>query len=125
MKTKAAFLVLIVFVLGFALGGLTMHLVEGRVFSHGPRGGGPNRFQQQITRDLGLTAEQQAQLAAILEDSRHRYNGIYEPIRPQLAAAREEGRNKIRAILTPEQLAQFNAIVQRIDEERGRKKRGN
>lgn len=125
MKTKAALMVLVVFVLGFALGGLSMHLVEEKVWSHNRRGSGPNRFQQDLTRDLGLSAEQQAQLQQILDETRQRYNGIYEPIRPQLAAAREDGRNRIRAILTPEQLAQFNAIVQRIDEERGRKKKGS
>lgn len=126
MKSKAVVLVLMVFVLGCALGALTMHLVQETDLVHARRttgSPGPKHFQGQLTRDLGLNPEQQAQLEAILEETRQRYDALYNPLRPQLIAIREEGRDRIRGILTTEQLQQFDIIVQKIDESRGRKKR--
>jgi len=121
MNRKAVFLVVVVFVLGLALGGLSMYVAADHfgVGSGGRRG--PQRMVAQLTGELNLTAEQQQKLTATLEDTRSRYQAVYEQYRPQIEQIRQEGRQKIRAFLTAEQLPKFEAYLQRIDE--ARKKR--
>jgi Spy/CpxP family protein refolding chaperone len=115
---KAAFLVLLVFLLGIAIGGLADHFWGGRVWRvhAGPRG--RDRIVSQLTRDLDLSPAQQKQLAAIIDDTRARFQALREPLRPQEDAIRQQGRDRIRAILTPEQLPKFEESLHRIDEER-------
>jgi Spy/CpxP family protein refolding chaperone len=127
MRWKATILVLAVFLLGVVLGGLSLHVADsvwgaapGKTKLFTPRSG-PERDAQvvaDLTRELGLTAEQQQQLAASLEETRIRMSGVHDTIRPQLQQIREEGRDRIRAFLTPEQRAQFELVLARLDEER-------
>lgn len=122
MNRKATFLVLGVFVLGLALGAVAMHLTEQRVFGSRMQGGrrGPAQVVQQLTTELNLSAEQQQQLNTVLEETRQKYNSIYETVRPQMEQARQDGRARIRSILTTEQLPKFEEYLRRIDERRKR-----
>ena len=119
MNRKAAFFVVVVFVLGLALGGLSMHLAADR-FGMGRE---KKSWSVELTRELNLTPEQQTQLGGILEETRGKYNAIYDQYKPQLEQARQQGRQKIRGILTAEQLPKFEVWLQRVDEAR-RKKNG-
>jgi len=118
MNWKAAWLVILVFVLGLALGGLSMRLAADRFWAgpHGPRD--PARILQELTLELSLTPEQQKQLSTVLEDTKRKFDAIHEQYRPQIEQVRQGGRQRIRAILTKEQLAKFEARLQRLDEER-------
>jgi len=122
MNRKAIVLVLGVFILGMIVGGLGLYLAEGRVLRGSAQRGGPGRVVQQLTTDLGLGAEQQKQLETILEETRSRYEKLYETIQPERQKIREEGRDRIRAILSPEQRAKFEEFVRRIDERNKAKK---
>ena len=120
MNRKAVYLVIVVFLLGLALGGLTVYLQPEQFgLAYGRRGSG--RTVEQLTRELNLTPEQQQKLAATLEETRSRYQAVYDQYRPQIEQARQEGRQKIRAFLTAEQLPKFEAYLQRIDEARKRR----
>jgi Spy/CpxP family protein refolding chaperone len=121
MNRKAVFLVIVVFVLGLVLGGLGVYVGAERFGLTYSGRRGPGRTVERLTRELNLTSEQQQKLTAILEDSRARYQAIYEQYRPQMDQVRQDGRQKIRALLTPEQLPKFEAYLQRLDE--ARKKR--
>ncbi len=121
---RASFLVLAVFVLGIALGAVGGHLLEDRLWSghsdkrsHGEKA----KIVEQLTRELNLTPEQQKQLDAILADTMGRYQALHEQIRPQLEQTRQQGRDRIRAILTPDQRPKFEEFVRRLDEERRKK----
>ncbi|MCL6481984.1 MAG: hypothetical protein K6U02_09670 [Firmicutes bacterium] len=129
MHRKATVLVAAVFVLGLALGALSMHLAAERYWAdHGPRkeyrdrGRDPQgermRLVEQLTRELALSPEQQQQLEQVLVETSARYDAIYEEMRPRLRQVREEGRNRIREFLTPEQREKFEAWLHKIDEER-------
>lgn len=123
MNRKAAFLVVVVFVFGLALGGLSMHLAADRFgVGHAPKKDG-SRTVDELTTQLNLSPEQREQLRAVLAETRGKYQAIYEQYRPQMELARQQGRQNIRAILTPEQLPKFEAWLARIDESR-RKKNG-
>ncbi|HMI50286.1 MAG TPA: hypothetical protein VK525_02155 [Candidatus Saccharimonadales bacterium] len=118
---KAAFWVGIVFLLGAALGG-----VLGYVFAHrsyaapAPLTEAQKTSQkvQRLTNELNLTPEQQKQLDEILTDVQAQYKTIHASIDPQIDAARQKGRDRIRAVLTPEQKPKFEEFLKRIDEER-------
>ena len=120
---KAVVLVLAVFVLGILLGALATYMAGGRVWAgregHGLRGRA--RLMEQLTQDLALTAEQQKQLDAILAETRQKYEVLYEPVRAQADLVRQQGRENIRTILTPEQRPKFEEVLRRIDEERKKK----
>ena len=121
MNRKAVFLVVVVFVLGLALGGLSTHLAADRLANGGKKS--PSRMVEELTHELNLAPDQQKQLESTLEETRAKFDSIYEQIRPQMDQARREGRQKIRAFLTPEQLPKFEAYLQKLDEAR-RKKNG-
>jgi Spy/CpxP family protein refolding chaperone len=124
MNRKATLLVLAVFVLGIVLGGLLMLAVEQRVMSqqrgNGRKGPGSARLVEDLTRELSLTPEQQQRLTAELEETRRRYDAIFETIRPQMEQTRQDGRARIRAVLTQEQLPKFEEYLRRMDERRKR-----
>lgn len=118
MNRKAVFLVVVVFVLGLALGGLSMYVFADQ-FGVGCGGRkGPQRWVERLTSELNLTPEQQRQVTATLEDTRARYEVVYEQYRPQIEQIRQEGRQKIRTFLTADQLPKFEAYLQRLDESR-------
>jgi len=127
MNRKATVLVILVFLLGIALGAVGMRVAEQKVWGdrrdERGRAGGPSRMVEQLTRELALTAEQQQQLNSILEETRKQYETTYTTIRPQMEQTRQEGRGRIRSMLTPEQLPKFEGYLRRIDEERKKRER--
>ncbi|MGA7919460.1 MAG: hypothetical protein WCA38_07280 [Candidatus Acidiferrales bacterium] len=124
-KSEAAILVLVVFVLGVLLGALGSHLWGERVWGHQGPGGPPPAHQivSELTHELQLTPDQQTQLAAIVDDTKAKIRAAYAPADAQREELRQQGRARIRAILTPDQLPKFEAFMQRIDEQR--KKEGD
>lgn len=122
---KAFLLVLVVFVLGIALGAVGAYLAGSRVWSAQPVAGNHRdkraRILEQLTRDLSLTPDQRKQLEAILADVGAKFEALHQQIAPQNEQVRKQGREQIRAILTPEQRPKFEEFLQKLDE--GRKKR--
>ena len=116
-KDEAAILTLIVFVLGVLLGVLGNHVWGARVWGHQPP---PlsHQIANDLAQELQLSANQQKQLSAILDDTRAQIRAAYAPadaIREQL---RQQGRARVRAILTPDQLPKFEDFMHCIDEQR-------
>ncbi len=128
MNRKAALLVLLVFVLGIAVGALGMYVAESRGIAASSSGKPSQQSYghaqvQRLSTDLNLTIEQQQQLTAILEDSKGKYQALYESIRPQRDEIRQQGRQRIRGILSAEQLPKFEAYLQHLDAERKKRNR--
>jgi len=135
-RRAAVLLVIAVFVLGIALGVLGTYMEGYRVFGAGmmhrqPPDRSPAAQQrgrqarvEQMTKDLNLTPEQQQKLDATLSQIQTRYGGIHDQFRAQEDQARKMGRDEIRAILTPDQVAKFDEMLRKMDEER-KKARGN
>jgi len=122
MNRKAIGLVLLVFVLGVGLGALGAYVFGARVWSARPevrtQSGRRARMVGQLTQELSLTAEQQQQLDTILADIQVKYAELHKQIAPQTEQVRQEGRQRIRAILTPKQLPKYEEFLRRLDEER-------
>ena len=65
---------------------------------------------ERMTENLGLTTEQQQQLKAILDEKRDKLSGIWEQmkqLKEQMQAIKTEQNEKIKALLTPEQLEKY------------------
>lgn len=120
---EAVATVVLVFVLGIIIGGVGTHVWEKRQ-ADARALTKPSRDDviQQMTRELDLKSDQEQQLSSIIDDTRARWRALYAPLDTQHEAIRQQSRDKIRAILTPEQRAKFEAFMQRVDAER--KKRG-
>jgi HlyD family secretion protein len=85
----------------------------------GGRGGSLREMRASLVRDLALTPEQQTKLDAILEEARQAFASARTQgggddagaAGPQRRRARAEVREKIRAILTPDQQKRFDATA--------------
>jgi len=121
-RQKAALWVGLVFLLGAALGG-----VLGYVFAHRSYAAAPPVLTDQakkqqkvdrLTQELSLSGDQRQQLDVIITDIQAQYKAIHKSTDPQIEEARQKGRARIRAILTPEQKPKFEEFLRRVDEER-------
>jgi Spy/CpxP family protein refolding chaperone len=120
-RMEAAALFLVVFLLGVTFGGLGDHIWNQRV------SGGTaaintkptrNEVMEDLTQRLNLTPEQQKQIGAAIDETRAKWQALYAPLDGQHDAIRQEGRAKMRAVLTPEQQAKFDDFLKRLDEQR-------
>jgi hypothetical protein len=119
-RGEAAMLVLVVFLLGALLGGVGVHLWGERVWGKQIVNAQPTRGQivSDLTKELQLTPDQQKQLGSIVDDTRAQWRALYGTIESQHEQIRQQGRDRIRATLTPEQKPKFEEFMRRIDEQR-------
>lgn len=118
---KAILLVFVVFALGIALGVVGTYLVTLRVQAARPVATlvhNPAHTMAMYTRDLNLNTDQQTQIQAILNDMRSGYAGLHEKLDPEYERVRQQGRERIRQILTPDQRPKFEDLLRQIDEDR-------
>jgi hypothetical protein len=124
MKSKAAALVICVFLTGAVVGGLAIHVFGERMWS--TRASSANTpvtkddFLQQLGQQLNLTPAQRSQIEGIMDQTISDYHRILVPVSPELEQARQEGRQHIRGVLTPEQLPKFEGFIRRLDEQRAK-----
>jgi Spy/CpxP family protein refolding chaperone len=118
---KAVLLVIVLFVLGVALGSVGTYLVTTRVLAARPQSPVARTASQHMamyTRDLNLTSAQQGQIQAILNDTRANYASLHEKLDPEYEQVRQQGRDRIRQILTDEQRPKFEELLRQMDEDR-------
>ncbi len=122
-EKRAIVLVVFVFVLGIALGGLGDHLWGNHVWAAHSTPSRPTSTQrvQEMTNQLSLTLDQQKQILAIIDETRAKWQTVNEATAKELGQTREDARNRIRAILTPEQLPKYEEFNRKLDEERKRR----
>jgi Spy/CpxP family protein refolding chaperone len=119
---KALALIVLVLVLGIALGAVGHSVFDRRVL--GARTltrPDPPRGVNRLTTELNLTPDQQKQLSAILTDMQHRMDGVRQQMDPQFNQIRDQGHDQIRQILTPDQRPKFEDFLKRLAEDRRRR----
>jgi Spy/CpxP family protein refolding chaperone len=123
---KAVLLVLLVFVLGIALGGVSVYLLTSRVHAARTQPAGRKKVHTvaMFTRDLNLNADQEKQIEKILSDTRARYAALHDRLDPEYEQVRQEGRERIRQVLTPEQRPKFEELLRQMDKDRPRRQTG-
>lgn len=120
-KWQIRLAVLLIFVIGFVAGALTMNLYREQSRPYSQRGGrGGFRFERVMNR-LNLTPEQETQVKEIFDDARAKLIELRKESGPKFGDVRRETDERLRAVLTAEQWEQFQQIV---GENRGRRGRG-
>jgi Spy/CpxP family protein refolding chaperone len=121
---KAALWVGVVFLLGAALGGVVGYSYEHHLVSAAstPSPEPVRRAQrvEQLTQLLNLTSAQSQQIDAILLQSHTAAKVIHDQTDAQLEQVHKNGRDHIRAILTPEQKPKFEEFLKNLDQQRKR-----
>jgi Spy/CpxP family protein refolding chaperone len=126
-KRKAALWVATVFFLGVALGGVFGYFYASRVAaaSKPPALSEPERRARrldQLTHELNLSDSQRQQMDSLLLQIHNEYKSLREKnavqLETEMDAARQKGRDQIRAVLTPEQKPKFEEFLRKLDEER-------
>ena len=122
-RSKARMIVVSVFVIGFAAGALSLNLYQQLNPSsknNGPRGA--EYLIKRMNDEVGLKSDQEDQIKKILDETREKYRAVREEMEPAVKgfepkfnAVREESRNRIRALLTPEQLPKYEEMVNKHD----------
>ena len=124
-KSKARFIVVTVFVIGFAAGALALNLYQQLTRSSANQGPqhGAEFLVNKMNDKVGLSHNQQDQIRKILDETNEKYKdlriNLIEPrihdLEPQFNAVRQESRDRIRALLTPEQLPKYEQMIQERD----------
>ncbi|HEY7547661.1 MAG TPA: hypothetical protein VID27_22375 [Blastocatellia bacterium] len=123
-QKKAILIVIAIFVIGLAAGALAMNLYER---THQGSRRDRDRVITDMSNRLDLTSEQQTQIKAIVEETFGKYREIRRQMdedpevkkyMPRFDEARLQGRDKMRAVLKPEQLPEFENMVKEFDEQR-------
>jgi hypothetical protein len=115
-KRKAHLIVVTAFILGVAVGVSGQYLLSNRVAQ--PAASTPVDVADELTGVLKLDQPRRAQIIQILGDCQKQSQELREQNRPQYQAIRENARNRIRALLSPEQLALFNQWIKDLDAKR-------
>lgn len=135
-QTKARLLVLAVFLIGVAAGALSMNLyqraanppVEAQADSARPQ----DHILRKLKERLELSEDQQHRITAILDDTFGKYRELRQEMEPQIKgykprfeAVRQQGRDRMREVLTAEQLPMFEEMVREQDRKREKMNENN
>ncbi len=120
VQRKAGILVAAVFLLGVVFGGVGAHYLEVRTNGAHTISGYPKHTEviKQLTLQVGLTPDQEKQVTVVIDDVRARMHELSQQQKPQADAIRAEGRQRIRALLTPEQQPKYEKFLQQLDADR-------
>ena len=115
-KRKAHLIIFTAFILGVAVGASGQYL-----FSHQA----PSRqattatgIADELTRLLKLDQSQRLQVIQVLGECQKQSQDLKDQTRPQFQAIRDNARNRIRALLSPEQLVLYNQWIRDLDAKR-------
>jgi hypothetical protein len=120
--------VLAIFVIGFAAGALSMnlydHLASRSSNDTGPPYGSKDLLNR-LNQKLSLSDEQKQEIGTILDETSEKYIEIRRDIQPRVKefeprfeAVRLQSRDRIRAVLRPDQLPKYEEMVQESDRRR-------
>jgi hypothetical protein len=124
---KGKMLVFGVFFLGMVTGALLINVYETRLRADSPVEGASRQTRELegFFDYLNLTSEQRAQWTTILAEAQPEYDKIFEanrmltaPNRLKFDALREQTRERIRGILSEEQLQKYNDFNERRRQQR-------
>lgn len=112
-----------VFLLGCVSGALLDRTYRARFGggeAHGRRGGDQQQdaMFEKLRGDLNLNDQQSAQVRTILNETRDEFRKLRDEERPRYDAVRQRARERIRALLTPDQQKLFDAKIAERDNNR-------
>jgi len=78
------------------------------------------RVVSHLKSELRLSDSQVQQLGQIMDEADQKHRQLQQQVNPQFQALHDETNDKIRTILTPDQLTRFNELVREAEERRKR-----
>jgi Spy/CpxP family protein refolding chaperone len=130
-RRKARLWLGLVFILGAAIGAVFGYSFAHRSYASTPVQAvtlsEPERRAKRVaemTKDVGLTPEQSTQIDQIVHQAHDEMKAIHEKSDADVDVVRQRAREQMRALLTPEQKPKFEAIIQRLDQERKKQQAG-
>ena len=121
-RAKVGLAFLVVFLLGFAAGALSLSVYHRRVEAGRQTvwAGKFNRerYVQELTEAVRLQPEQMGALNAALDETREEFLALRRRLQPQFEEVRQRARQRIRGVLNADQEPRFEAFLKRWDEER-------
>ena len=116
--------VCLVFASGIALGTISDRLYATITSRSSPSETYRETYISRAKSRLNLTDKQVAQLTAIMDETRSRFREVQEKMTPELRAIQQQENQKIREMLSPEQSAEFDKVIQeQKQKQRARKDR--
>jgi len=112
--------VIAVFIVGVIIGGLSATVLMRSHLQHVMRSGPPRaheRVAERLTGGLDLTAAQREQIERIVHEFGPRFDEFEWQSRTEIRNLATEMETQIRAVLTPEQQAKYDAHIARMHEE--------
>jgi len=113
---KVYFYFVLTFLLGAVVGGVGMFIFAWYSGRWQQRGFNRERVIRHFKTELNLSDVQVQQLRQILDDTGKKFGEVQRQMEPQFQAVREDTRNRILQILTPDQVTKFNELVRKWDE---------
>jgi len=124
-RKKAGLWLVLVFVLGAAVGGVFgysfAHHAQADTTKVQPQLSEPERRAKRVTemtKELGLTDDQRTKIDAIIHQTHDAMKEVRDKSEADVDALRQHARDEMRLLLTPEQKPKFEEMVQRMDAER-------
>jgi hypothetical protein len=118
-RRKAQLIIIATFLFGTVVGASGYYLLSKQPLIN--QSTTPPNTLNEITRAVGLSAEQRTQIEQMLEDSRREQQELRTQIRPQFTAIRMRCRERIRTVLSPEQQGLYDKWNQEQDAKRDQK----
>jgi uncharacterized membrane protein len=117
-KTSAGLIIVVTFLMGAIAGAAGFYIYDTKVAAAKAKPAArstPHDIVGEMSRALELDADQKGKLKVIFDQGRERFRALSKQYAPQSDAIRNETRQAIRQILTEEQKAKFEKIVQDVD----------
>ena len=108
------------FLLGSILGGAALYYY-GWSTGRWHRGFNPERAVRHLKKELNLSDTQVQQVSQIFGETSQKMRDLQKQVDPQFQALHEETRNRIRQVLSPEQVKKFDDLMRQMDERRRRR----
>ena len=118
-KWQVRLAAVLIFVLGFAAGALTLNAYKRWRGAHAEVSR-QDRFTRMLD-SLNLNADQKTQVQQIIGDARQQLQALRKESEPKVATIRQQADEKLQKVLTPQQWTQFQ---QERDKLRSRDRRG-
>ncbi len=119
-RGRAAVLLMLMFAAGLAVGlaaeRYALHRNDGPAANESDRRG--RSTIERFADDLGITPDQQALIDPILVETRERLSAVSDRVRPEWEGVVDSARAKIEAVLTPDQVARYRALLEEQEERR-------
>ena len=118
MKTRKVILAtIVIFAAGAFVGGTVVKVRTARVATVTPTNSPPpsallqERFQARLKKELQLNSDQTNRIDKIFAESNARIKILWSLVHPEMEKERQEVRESIRGILTPEQRKTFEKLL--------------